>query len=50
MLYSFADDKQKTERIPDGSDAIVILSSTVVHCYAVDHYSNLGASWANFHA
>lgn len=45
-----ADGKQKTERISDGSDAVVILSSTVIYCYALDYYSNFRASWTNVHA
>lgn len=43
----FADGKQKTEGISDGSDAVVILSSSIIYCYALDRYSNFRASWTN---
>lgn len=49
-LLLLTDDKQKTEGVSDGSDAVVILSSTIICCYAVDRCPNFGAGRTDVHA
>lgn len=50
FIIFLIDDKQKTEGIPDGSNAVVILSSAFIRYYALDCCPDFGAGWANIHA
>lgn len=50
FILFLTDDKQKTEGVPDGSNAVVILSSAFIRYYALDCCTDFGAGWANIHA
>jgi len=46
----FTDDKQETEGVSDGSNAVVILSSATICCYAVDCCSSFRTGWTDVYA